>query len=65
MRSIQIEEKYDNKPLISVLSNIYPSLKISSIHKALRKKDIKVNGKRVNENVKVRNRWCHYSLYCW
>ena len=53
MRTIKIENKFNNKPLITVLSNLYPSLKISSIYKALRKKDIKINGIRISSNVQV------------
>lgn len=37
--------------LIDYLKKVFPNLKLSVIHKALRNKDIKVNGKRINENI--------------
>lgn len=53
MRTIKIEDKFNNKSLINVLTSYYPSLKKNTIYKTLRKKDIKINGKRVSQNVIV------------
>ena len=53
MKSLIIEERYNNKKLNNVLQSIFPALTASTIYKTLRKKDIKINGKRVNENITV------------
>lgn len=51
MKTLMIDEKYNNKKLNNVLQNEFPALSINTIYKTLRKKDIKVNGKRVNYDV--------------
>lgn len=51
MKTLMIDEKYNNKKLNAVLQTEFPSLSINTIYKTLRKKDIKVNGKRVNSDV--------------
>lgn len=51
MKSLIVEEKYNNKKLNNVLQTIFPELTLSTIYKTLRKKDIKINGKRINENI--------------
>lgn len=51
MKTLMIDEKYNNKKLNHVLQSEFPSLSINTIYKTLRKKDIKINGKRVNEDV--------------
>jgi pseudouridine synthase, rluA family len=53
MRSLIVEEKYHGKKLNSFLFEKFPSLKSSTLYKALRKKDIRVNDKRVSENVTI------------
>lgn len=53
MKTLFVDEKYDGKKLIKYLQDKYPNLHTSIIYKALRKKDIKINGKRINENVIV------------
>ena len=53
MQKIKVENKDDNKKLITFLTSKYPSLSINAIYKVLRKKDIKINGKRINSNVNV------------
>ena len=50
MKIISIEEKYNNKKLIDVLLSYFPGLSSSTIDKALRKKDIRINDKRISEN---------------
>lgn len=50
MRSLIVNEKYDGKKLNTFLLQSFNGLTLNSIYKALRKKDIKINGKRVNEN---------------
>ncbi len=51
MKTIKVEDKDSGKKLITYLNKIYPDLKVNSIYKALRKKDIKINGKRINNNI--------------
>lgn len=53
MKKIIIEHKYDKKKLSTVISSIFPNLHLSSYYKALRKKDVKVNGKRINTDIVV------------
>lgn len=53
MKKIIVDKKYDNKKLNNFLMDNFPNLKLSIIFKALRKKDIMLNGKRINENVLV------------
>ena len=55
MKTLIIEPKYNNKNLITYLTNIFPDLKTSSIYKALRKKDIRLNGKRISQNVTLQS----------
>lgn len=50
MKSIQIDFKSDGKRISTCLLNKFPHLSTNSIFKALRKKDIKINGKRTNSN---------------
>ena len=51
MKKLRVKIDDDGKKLSTYLTSIYPNLNINAIYKALRKKDIKINGKRINENV--------------
>lgn len=51
MRSLIVTNKYNNKKLNTFLLDTFPDLSINMLNKALRQKDIKVNGSRVKENV--------------
>ena len=51
MKTLIVEPKYDGKNLITYLTTIFPNLNINIIYKTLRKKDIKLNGNRINKNV--------------
>lgn len=53
MRNLIVDEKYNNKKLSTFLLASFPKLSINSIYKALRKKDIKINGVRTNSDVCV------------
>ncbi len=53
MRTLIVNNKNDGKKLNSVLLKEFPNLSINSIYKALRKKDIRINNIKVNENVVV------------
>lgn len=51
MKCLIVSLKYDNKKLNTYLFNMFPDMLSSTFYKALRKKDIKVNDKRVTENI--------------
>lgn len=53
MKTININSKNDGKKLNIVLLKEFPALSVNSIYKALRKKDIRINNVKVNENVIV------------
>lgn len=53
MKIIVVDEKYDNKKLDRVILDSFPNLNLNTLYKALRKKDIRVNDKRVSENIIV------------
>ena len=51
MKTLIVEPKYTGKNLITYLTTIFPNLNVNTIYKALRKKDIKLNGSRINKNI--------------
>ena len=51
MKTVVVDSKYSGKNLITYLTTIFPNLNVNSVYKALRKKDIKLNGTRINKNV--------------
>lgn len=53
MKIIVVDEKHNNKKLDKVILNSFPNLNSNTLYKALRKKDIRVNDKRVSENIVV------------
>lgn len=53
MKTLVINNKNDGKKLNTVLLKEYPNLKMSTLYKALRKKDIRINNVRINENKTV------------
>ena len=53
MQVLSVEKDYDGKTLSSYLLYKFPYLKQSTFYKALRKKDIRVNGIKVNNNVTI------------
>lgn len=53
MKKLIVNEKYDRKKLNKFLLDNIPNLGTNLLYKTLRKKDIKINGKRVNDNVTV------------
>ncbi len=50
MKKFIVEQKQNGKKIIQVLTSVFPGLPLSAIHKALRQKDIKINGTRVKED---------------
>lgn len=53
MRKIIVDNKFDNKKLQAFLQFNFKGLSSSMFFKTLRKKDIKINGKRTSENIVV------------
>jgi len=53
MISFTVIQKYNNFKILKLISVIHPEIPYSSLQKLLRKKDIKVNGKRISENINV------------
>lgn len=53
MKTINIDEKNNEKKLNNVLQREFPALSLNTIYKALRKKDIRVNDVRINENISL------------
>lgn len=54
MKILKVTEKYNNKKLINILQDKFNGLSTSMIYKTLRKKDIKINEKRISENCLLR-----------
>ena len=54
MKIIKVDEKYNNKKVIDFLLDSFDGLSSSTIFKALRKKDIRVNDKRISENITIK-----------
>lgn len=50
MRKIIVDKKYDGKKLNTFLLDNFNGLTLNSIYKALRKKDIRINNVKINEN---------------
>lgn len=53
MKKLIVDNKYNNKKLDKFLYDKFPSLTNNIFYKTLRKKDIKINGKRISENTNV------------
>lgn len=53
MKKLIVNKKYNEKKLNTFLLENIPNLSSNLLYKTLRKKDIKVNGKRVNNNITI------------
>lgn len=53
MKKIIVTEKYNRKKLTTFLLDSFSNLSQNTLYKSLRKKDIRINGKRINENIEV------------
>jgi 23S rRNA pseudouridine955/2504/2580 synthase len=53
MINFTITKSYENKPILNVISELYPYISYTTFQKLLRKKDIKVNGIRITHNIKT------------
>lgn len=54
MKILKVPQKYNNKKIINFLLDSFNGLSSSTIYKALRKKDIKINDKRISDNCLLR-----------
>ena len=50
MRKLIVNKKYDGKYLNRFILDSFPNLSSNQLYKALRKKDIRINGIKVSEN---------------
>ena len=53
MRKLIVPDKYNNKKLSKFILDSYPYLSANTLYKALRQKDIKINGSRVNKDCNI------------
>lgn len=53
MRKLIVPQKYNNKKLNTFILASFPELSINMLNKALRQKDIRINGVRIKENVSI------------
>jgi len=53
MINFTITKSESNKPILNVISELYPYISYTTFQKLLRKKDIKVNGIRISDNIKT------------
>lgn len=53
MKKLIVNEKFNEKKLNSFLLSNFKDLNINTIYKALRKKDIRVNNKRISDNITI------------
>ncbi len=53
MKKLIVDKKYDNKKLNTFILDKIPNISLNTIYKLLRKKDIKINGIRTNNNVSI------------
>ena len=51
MKTLIVTSKEDGKKLNTYLTSHFPHLRQNAFYKALRKKDIRINGKRISENI--------------
>ncbi len=53
MQRFTVTQEQANKKIIQIITSKFPKVPLSAIHKALRQKDIKINGTGIREDVKV------------
>lgn len=53
MKTLIVNEKYDNKKLINFIKDSFPELSLNVLNKALRNKDIRINNVRTKENIVI------------
>ena len=58
MKSLIVDKKYNGKKLNTFILDSFPNLNKNTLYKTLRKKDIRINEKRVSENVTIYENDC-------
>ncbi len=53
MKELIVPQKYNNKKICKFILDSFPALSQNTLYKALRQKDIKVNGKRISKDCEV------------
>ena len=53
MKKLIVDKKFNNKKLVDYILYSFPDLNKNVVFKTLRKKDIKINGKRISENIAI------------
>lgn len=53
MINFTVPQKLNNQKILKAISTLHPEISYSTLQKLLRKKDIKVNGKRISENINI------------
>ena len=53
MKKLIVPQKYDNKKLTKFILDSFPKLSPNMLYKALRQKDIKIDGKRINKDCNI------------
>ena len=53
MKTLIVNEKYDNKKLINFIKDSFPELSLNVLNTALRNKDIRINNVRTRENIVI------------
>lgn len=53
MRKLVVNDKYDNKKLCKFILDSFPALNKNTLYKSLRKKDIRINNVRVNNDCQI------------
>lgn len=53
MKELIVDKKYDGKKLNTFILDCFPNLNKNTLYKALRKKDIKINDKRISDDVTI------------
>lgn len=54
MKRIKVKREYDGLKVVNCICTYFPNVKPSAVLKALSKKDIKINGMRTKENLRVK-----------
>ena len=58
MKELIVNDKYNEKKLITFLLDNFNGLNINTVYKALRKKDIRVNDIKINSNISLQTHDC-------
>ena len=53
MKEIKVDKKYDGKKLSKLILNEIVGINYNNFRELLRKKDIKINGKRINKEIVI------------